>query len=1008
MTYALLSGRQMPDRRRQNRPAHCAASVAAAVLMCVTAAAALELPDQLTTDLPGRPPGEVPRGPSGNRPSLPEGSGFEFGAASDPWAGIPSGRDLTEGQQDLAQISPDVTGDGTRYGYSDPRATSGPTRFSHLPEKLQISGSASASFRGSSASGNRSSYEQQFSDTRTFDRRASLTVNGRLLDQIPLYARASARLHPYAPSDIEWTLIWHERGLDVTYGDVRASFTRNSFANLQRQTKGLTIVGDIGSRGTFQFFGTETRGITRRETIPGEGTAGPYFLRYTPIREETVKVRIDNQDISRDRYRLDPDSGMLQFLDIIVSQSSAIEAVYEENRRGSARGRFYGLVADYRFGSTPVSATYIRQDIAGGTAGGPRESVLRTEEFFANNSTGPFTLSYRPIDTSRPIVAYVDGARRVLDRDFTFNAQSGTVQFFDIIPATATVRIEYYSFEREATPDSAKELFGLDLGHSFGNVSVGSSIAYSRGGLLSDGSRASGGSAWDVRAAYRGAGGKLTGYARYQNQDAGFSRIESTTFDQDRSGWDMVLRYSPSRRISTYIRYSRALSRTGLSLGAGQTDGSTAATLGFGYTTEQFATGADWRYRDSGRVMASLNRASSGSASSSSNRDLMSLAWSDSLGSIGLSAAYTRTLRTSTRNPAAGAEDQTPTRIRTLSETARASASYRWGTQNRASVSWSDGTTRDLLGGERGSRVRALTGDIMYVPTNGLTLTLRRTLSSSSGATYITSASVGDGSYGDGGTRLGSDRSRLGLVEDGDVGEDSDISVRQSTQAGTDVVNASTTDDATVLQLTYRPSQSYYIGTSARQDTYRSSGGIGYISDQSRRSLSLDVGWDPNRSFRLDGRWSLSETNYLQRSRGRVRHQGWGVTASWRPNRDFRVATGYDISRSVSPSFRGGGDTGLTLLNSNAYDNAYLELDWDISSSGRFLLDASSNRNRGALDDSDRLSLSLSYSHRVNRDVSVGVGGRWVRYNDRLSPQGTVENRSYRALTYYAELRLGF
>ncbi|MBD3173694.1 MAG: hypothetical protein GF320_00825, partial [Armatimonadia bacterium] len=487
-------------------------------------AAAMELPDQLRTDYPGSPPDAPDRDLTG-RPS--EATGFEYDSG-DIFDGIPGGgerdRDATDQRINLRPEYGDLSAPGAGSVRS---RGGGPQRLRNLPEELQIVGRLNSRYSASTASGNEQAYSQQFSDTENFTNNASLLITGPILDSWPIYVRASARARPFAPTDLEWALTWHESHFDATYGDIRANISRNSFANIRRQTKGLSIVGDIGSRGNYQFFGTETRGINRRETIPGEGTSGPYYLRHTPIREETIKIRIDNQDIPRDRYRLEPDQGMIYFDDLVVSQNSIIEAVYEENRAGQARGMFYGGVVDYRFGNLPVSVTYISQDISGGTST-TDDSVLQTEEFIPNNSTGPFSLSFRPIDTSKPIVAYVDGVRREQGVDFDFNASSGVVQFFDVIPATSTVRIDYYYFRQEARADSQKTLLGIDTGYRFGNLSLGSSIAISEGGLLTDGSPAPGGTAWNLRANYTRDKGRFVADASYQSQDSGFSRISSS------------------------------------------------------------------------------------------------------------------------------------------------------------------------------------------------------------------------------------------------------------------------------------------------------------------------------------------------------------------------------------------------------------------------------------------------------------------------------------------------
>jgi len=986
------------------------AAVAGLISLAAPAPSSAEmLPDQLRTDFPGQPPG---RGARGGTDTGEGPTGFEPGRANDPFSGIMPGGDLPGEGTDLTGVGGTDTEFVRVTPGSSTRSGGGPTRPGGLSPTLDITGNASSRWSVGSTSGNAQAYEQQFSDVSQWDRRASLMINGRLWSGLPVYVRGSARVRPYAPTDLEWTLIWHEAGFDITYGDMRGNIARNSFATLQRQMKGLSIIGDLGSRGGFQFFASETRGITRRETIPGEGTSGPYYVRNTPIREETVKIRIDGQDVSHSRYRLDPDQGVLFFLDMIVPQSSVIEVVYEENRPGSQRGLFTGVVADYQLGKIPVSVTYISQDIAGGSAQSGT-SIQRTEEFFANNSTGPFTLSYRPIDTSRPIVAYVDGARRDLDVHFTFNAQSGSIQFFDIVPATSTVRVEYYSFETEARADSKKTLLGFDTGYRWGKFTLGTSAAVSRGGLLSDGSPAPGGTAWDLRMGYAGLGGKLTAQAKYQHQDSGFSRVEATSFESDRSGLDTVIRYRPSQSLTTYFRYSDGQSRTGLALGAGDT-GQTTEAAALAYHTRQTNAGADWKYRDGGSLSLTLSDSSSGSAKSSTSRRMMSASLTETMGAVGLSASATVADRTGSKTTTSTGDQNTSQtdgttdgqgQSHTRSESYRAGLTYRWTGRNRVTVGWGESRTRDMVGTTLNSRVSSITGNLNYSITDDILLGVQRSYNRSSGATYMQQAATGDGSFGGGGGTGGGTVTSQGAypwpsIRQTDTG--------QGTPDTTTVVNALSFNESTSANLSYRPRKSYYLGISARQDKYQSAGGIGYMADQTRSNLSVDAGWDPTPSLRLNTQLTWSDTNYLQRTRGRVSHSGWGVSVGWRPSNALNVSFGYDVSGSLSPSFRGGSGTGLTLMNPSAYDNAYAEVDWALSKSGRLIIEASQNRNRGPLDDSDRVLANVTYSHKLGNRFTAGIGARYVDFRDRQTPAEGELARSYRAFSYYAELRVGF
>lgn len=971
---------------------------------------AAALPDQLTTDFPGRPAGAGLERPTDSGGGLP---GLGATDPNDPWAGLGAVGDTssTGGIADtMGSSSMGSSGDlggytggtgsyaGTGSMDSGGRGGSGPTRAQGLADKLRISGSATASLRGSSVSGNETVYGQQYSDTGTFDKRYSLTANGRLWGGLPLYIRASASGRPYAPTTTDWTLIWHERSVDITYGDVQARLARNQFAVLDRRTKGLTVVGDLGQRGTYELFLTESKGITRKESIRGEGTSGPYYLRYTPVREETVRVRVDEEDIPRSRYTLEPETGRLAFdTGFIVLQNSVISVVYEESRAGQARGLYGGVCGDFRLGDVPLSVTYITQGISG-SATSTGGSVSREEEFIPNSTTGPFSLSYRPVDTTKPIVAYVDGVLLEQDKDFEFTSQTGVIQFFNIVPATATLRVQYYSIETEAQADAKKQLFGLDTGYRFGNLSTALSWARSQGGLLSDGSPAPGGDAWNARFTWTGAGRKLQVNGRYQQQDAGFSKIEATSFDRDESGWTLAAKYAPSKSLRTRANWSSTRSRTGLSLGGDSTTGS--SSTGLANLNEQMGAGADYSY-NSGQVSAAVRRSRTSSASSgSSTNDGSSASWSQRFGNLDASAQWSRTGRATIR-PVTDDDSETTTtkETRTATETRSVGLGYRWADRNRLQVSWSDGHTRDLLGSTLNSSVRSLSGDLTYSPLESVTFSLRKSLSESSGATYVSSD-----------TTSGLTTAEATSLRAAYWARWRGVTALQTDTDETTVVNTRVLNDSTSLRLSYRPSNSLSLELGARQEAYESAGGIGYMADQSRRTYNADVSWDASRSLRLDARWTTAETTYLQRTRGRVWNSGWGVGVDWNPSGSMRFSAGYDISSSISPSYRGGssGDTGFTVMSSNAYDSAYLRGDWTVSKDGQVAFEATLYRTRGDSDAANRACLELSYSHRINDDFSLRTGGRWVDSRD-LKPLATANgDRSYRALSYYAELQVGF
>ena len=83
------------------------------------------------------------------------------------------------------------------------------------------------------------------------------------------------------------------------YGDYRTDLTRNDFARYDRTFTGAKLDVDTGWM-TLRAFGAETTRILVRDELPGNGTSGFYFLKKSPVVENSERVRVE----VRDRYNL--------------------------------------------------------------------------------------------------------------------------------------------------------------------------------------------------------------------------------------------------------------------------------------------------------------------------------------------------------------------------------------------------------------------------------------------------------------------------------------------------------------------------------------------------------------------------------------------------------------------------------------------------------------------------------------------------------------------------------
>ncbi len=118
----------------------------------------------------------------------------------------------------------------------------------------------------------------------------------------------------------------------------------NPYASFRKSLKGIHTKSNLGGGITLDTFYSQEHGIVRRETIRGNDTPGPYWLRYAPVLDgsETVKVDEQPQVLGVD-YTLNYDTGMLEFDTVtngprIIPSTSTISVSYQSARPGNAGG----------------------------------------------------------------------------------------------------------------------------------------------------------------------------------------------------------------------------------------------------------------------------------------------------------------------------------------------------------------------------------------------------------------------------------------------------------------------------------------------------------------------------------------------------------------------------------------------------------------------------------------------------------------------------------------------
>lgn len=630
--------------------------------------------------------------------------------------------------------------------------------------RLDVQGTGSLSLRlGSvSGSGGEEAYSRQYWDTSTFDHQAQVNVSGFIMDRVFVQGNISSGRFARTSTDLIIRLDTSTKGSDITIGSIRPDVGSNPFVSFSRRLNGVAGKGDVyDGRLAYSFFASRTKGARRTETLPGNDTPGPYLLRYTPILDGSEVVKVDEQPKQRGvDYTIDYYSGVLNFEagfdgqsnTTIIPSTSTISVSYEQARGGSQEGMLYGLSAKAKV--TPrlfLDASYLAR-VPQYQPSAQAASIKRTEEFFGAGSPGPFWLSYRPIDATQPMTVYLDGNLMQEGLDYSFDQGQMAIEFFVNVSPASIVRVEYYQAQEATTPSQALRVLGLSSSMSL-NETTNLRVDFAnslQGGVLS-------GSAFGLHSDSQLENGKVNLSGNFRSVSPSFSRVDGTGFDQQSTGYDLTCDVKASDFVSVSALMSRERSNSGLSFGYGGGYGHSSGTSGLVSGTTSYAVGTGRQMLDVSLNFPNLphmslqrsvmsNSSATGDSAMISNSLGLSYGHGEfsgsarlSMGSQSLSSSYdSGGAAGSTYSAAFG----TSSRNLTLS----------WVPSSRFNLSTNLSSTSSH-GGSGGNSGNSLDFSLTHYISDALTLTARRSVSTSSGNTYssldTTGTYAGDsGSYG--------------------------------------------------------------------------------------------------------------------------------------------------------------------------------------------------------------------------------------------------------------------
>jgi len=945
---------------------------------------------------------------------------------------------------------------GSGEGYYAQQSHSGGRRRYADDEKLDINGRASLAYRYHSVTGAVEQFENQWADTQPWERNLSLSWRGQVFG--PLYSTGNLRMGPYVPTIADWSVSGHTNNFDVTYGDLDVSIGRSPFARLQKSIAGWEAYGQYG-RMQASFFTAGQKSRVRRETMQGEGTNGPYRLQFAPIREGTEHVRVDDRDFSQRQYDLNYETGLLTFNEgITIPPSSVIQVVYEENNPSLTQGRFWGAEFVASVGKTPIGVTYLSQ-VVPGSSGSSTTSKLFEETFYGNNSTGPFFLGRKPIDFDQTIEVFVDGIQRFSGQDWEINPSSGAIQFYNIVPATATVIIRYYYFDIDQTPTYSRSVLGIDTGLNLDDGAV--AVSYARSDA---GPERGQGNALKVRGVYDLLDGRLHVDGGYNYMDPTFTRLESASFERDRTGFDFSADYEPRDDLRLWADYSRDRSNQGYITGAslGGFTGASSTGKAFDVATTRYSAGADFSHKGLPTVHFDLSRLNSGRASTGgSQTGSESLAVSHSIGKLSLGFAADQTRRTFAPSSSGSSTDQSGTGGTTdqtsayasqpedsLSRQYRLNGRFSFRESDSISGAYSVNTTKDRYDSTRDSEGHTLNGQVEIVPVKQLRLSASHRATLSKGAVFIggttggyygnygvptsggfdygggwgTGGSGGSGGSGgwDFGGSSGSGRSASAdsvfrsTAAQAALATYLPYTMRQSSTSDTSssYSQALTNDSTTGINIDFQPMDKLQIGYSIDRRLYETEGQVGFLADNESWSRTLTCNFRPFERLSLSGGYSWSNTRYLDQVYGKVSTEMLNLSGQLEITKNLGLNLGYYLTSAINPAYSGstgqssGG--GVTIITGNSYSTLRGDISYRISKNTDFYIRGEQTFNRGGFDDSDRRMVWLGMDQDLTKDITLNLALRYINYQSRPTLFGLPEARNYNALSFQAQLTAQF
>lgn len=318
----------------------------------------------------------------------------------------------------------------------------------NLFDPIDVSGSKRIGFHSHSVTGDASSFAQQnyFGDgDEKYTDQTDVYVRGQKVLGLLNFESRISNSRFGSPNDRRVTFVYESKVFDTKIGDISGSLhNTNSLVSFSKQMSGVMGTVKLGKGYELRLVGSDTKANARTVAVPGNNSAGPYYLPGGNIVDGTLRVRVDDRDKTLGtNYTVDYQTGILNFVDgTIVAPTSVIQATYESYGFNDGTGTIYGasfLMPIHKTFNMEWTAVQQKQKSGSGLG-------TRTDKFYGYGAPNtPYDLQYEPlIDAAHPLILTVDNLPQILGVDFYFDQFLPFRFYFTrFIPTTSIVQALY-------------------------------------------------------------------------------------------------------------------------------------------------------------------------------------------------------------------------------------------------------------------------------------------------------------------------------------------------------------------------------------------------------------------------------------------------------------------------------------------------------------------------------------------------------------------------------------